>query len=341
MLVKQFFCQRKRHYITIISIVMAITLIMIVDTVSSNMQQALQQQLSDMSLDVSYLTIYKRQDSEQWKSVFSKQCEIFISYYSQNQDGYQLVGIDNDLQLVFPLEYEGRMINSSDVSSNDNVCVLGSGCLSYFNQPKIGDVIYLNSIPFTVIGILKEREQVMADFNHSVFVCKDFIREDYLERYYYKGDEKISNYLFDSDDYLLIEQGSTKKAFEMVIQFIVKLLSFLSGFSLIIAFVGLINNALSNLRNRVKEIGLKRTLGASTKEIFVEFLLENLLIVSVSFMISFLVTFIFLKGLDRTIQFNYQRILSMSLIIHSFAILCGLFSAYKASKITIIIALRQ
>jgi len=65
-----------------------------------------------------------------------------------------------------------------------------------------------------------------------------------------------------------------------------KTLLFLAYVSVIVAFAGLCGSMMSNIRERTYEIGVKKALGASRSQIFLQFLTEGIVIMTASVLLS-------------------------------------------------------
>jgi len=83
------------------------------------------------------------------------------------------------------------------------------------------------------------------------------------------------NNLYDFDvtipELLLKQQQRTKNIFNIV-------LGVIAGISLIVGGIGIMNIMLSSVMERIREIGLRQAIGASRKDIIVQFLAESTLI---------------------------------------------------------------
>lgn len=155
----------------------------------------------------------------------------------------------------------------------------------------------------------------------------------------------LTNRHSDIDDYrltipaaLLAQQKQTQAIFNMV-------MSCVAGISLLVGGIGIMNIMLATVLERTKEIGLLRAIGATRKNIQVQFITE-------SFTISILgglLGVVFGILLSEIIAFysNWAVSWSLSAIILSFSICAlvgltfGVYPAIKASKLDPIEALQS
>jgi putative ABC transport system permease protein len=137
------------------------------------------------------------------------------------------------------------------------------------------------------------------------------------------------NGLFDFDitipELLLKQQQRTKNIFNIV-------LGVIAGISLIVGGIGIMNIMLSSVMERIREIGLRQAIGATRKDIIVQFLAESTLISVSGGMVGILLG----VGLSLTITaiFEIKTVVSMFSIIIAFgvSVLVGISFGYLPAK---------
>jgi putative ABC transport system permease protein len=123
------------------------------------------------------------------------------------------------------------------------------------------------------------------------------------------------------------------------------IISIFAVFTFIIAAFGLLGLTFFVSRSRTKEIGLKKVFGSSEKSIVYSFLLNNLILVAVSALISFPVTLLIMK--NWLSNFPFRTNISSMIFINSFLISAiivlstALLYAYKATHINPVEALKH
>lgn len=120
----------------------------------------------------------------------------------------------------------------------------------------------------------------------------------------------------------------------------------IAGISLLVGAIGITNIMLASITERVREIGVRRAVGARTRDIFVQILIESVLVSLIGGLIGIIFSFGLIQILvwispDR----NTPSIQPMAIMISvTFAIVAGLVSgiypAWKASRLDPIQALR-
>ena len=122
------------------------------------------------------------------------------------------------------------------------------------------------------------------------------------------------------------------------------LLGGIASISLLVGGIGVMNVMLVSVAERIKEIGVRKALGARRSDILVQFLIEAL-VVSVIGGVLGIIGGIVLGELSTSIGFDF--IISQSIIYVSFlasmaiGLGFGIFPAYRASRLNPIDALRK
>jgi len=124
---------------------------------------------------------------------------------------------------------------------------------------------------------------------------------------------------------LLKQQQRTKKIFNIV-------LGVIAGISLIVGGIGIMNIMLASVMERIREIGVRQAIGASQKDIIVQFLSEST-IISVS---GGIIGILLGVALSKTITaiFDIKTIVSVFSIFISFgvSVLVGMIFGYLPAK---------
>lgn len=118
----------------------------------------------------------------------------------------------------------------------------------------------------------------------------------------------------------------------------VRLFSIIGIFILLIACINFTNLSTARASKRLKEVGIRKTLGAKRKSLIVQFLGESIMIVLISFLISFLLTIILLPFFNEIAGKQIPLSLNMELVSFSIALIlftgliAGVYPALYLSK---------
>jgi putative ABC transport system permease protein len=135
------------------------------------------------------------------------------------------------------------------------------------------------------------------------------------------------------------------KMFEKLLFIVAIVLLLIGGIALLVGGIGIANITIASVTERTSEIGLKRAIGATKKDILIQFLLESTLISITGGMIAIItvqaVSIIAVIILELPYQFNYRT----PLISLSSAIMIGIVSSFlpaqRASNLDPVEALRN
>jgi len=159
---------------------------------------------------------------------------------------------------------------------------------------------------------VKETEQLSATAN----VIKKMLLRRHSELY----DFEVT-----IPELLLKQQQRTKNIFNIV-------LGAIAGISLIVGGIGIMNIMLASVLERIREIGLRQAIGASRKDIIVQFLAESTLISVTGGIIGIIFGIALSKAI--TMIFDIKTIVSFFSILIAFGVsaVVGISFGYLPAK---------
>ena len=271
-----------------------------------------------------------------------------------------------------------RFLNMRDLKERKRVVFLGGEIAKeLFGRPDpIGETVMLDGIPFTVIGTMPKKLQTSMnngpDDRRAIIPFTTFqgiYGDKYLDEMIVKPmrfedgmyvEQEIrrvlgKKYQFDPEDERAVpmwnfieneQQGG--KVFKGINIF----LGVIGAMSLIIAGVGVANIMYVVAKERTREIGIKRAVGAKRSYIIFQFIFESLLIAFTGGTLGLLVSVGIIKLMwaipvsEGPMEFLGRPLLSESILFVSIALLtfigllAGFFPARKAASIEPVQALR-
>ncbi|MFH6995590.1 ABC transporter permease [Flavobacterium sp. FlaQc-48] len=299
--------------------------------------------------------------------------------YGKESGSYQYRGVDPDYGGVENIQIvQGRFINSNDLANNEKVATIGMKVKTdlFKDKDALGKEISINNVNFKVVGVFTdpggEREEARA-----------YLPKTTVQRAYGGGD-KISNLFFtlkktnDYDEALAQSEKFTQdikallrsknvvapdddsgiNAYNSVkdakqfydLNLYIRLFFWWVGICTIIAgVVGVSNIMLIIVKERTKEIGIRKALGASPFSIISMILHESIFITTIAGFVGLLASLLLLELVGPMVQSEYFRnpqvdfsVALTTLVLLVFAgALAGFFPAYRAAKIRPIVALRD
>ncbi|MBA3957053.1 MAG: ABC transporter permease [Parachlamydiaceae bacterium] len=270
---------------------------------------------------------------------------------------------------------EGRFLCDVDQQNRQLVCVLGhevAHALGPMGHP--GKTLRIENAPYQIVGVL-ERNQWKAsknlflankNLNQAIFIPlgsegplasplhpdTKVLSEIILQVKPHTNLNQTSNAIKsilrhqhgDYQDYqifipqeLLQQANQTQHTFNLV-------LGSIAAISLLVGGIGIMNMMLANVTERVREIGIRRALGATKQDIMLQFLTEAMLLtlfgacLGVLFGISFSFLIGYLAGWTTVVTI-WSVVLSV-VMASGVGICSGLYPAYKAAILHPIVALR-
>jgi putative ABC transport system permease protein len=269
---------------------------------------------------------------------------------------------------------EGRFFFAEEESSLARVIVLGATRARelFPDRDPIGETLKLSDIPFRVVGVLEERgSTAFSNPDVLVFVPLETAQKlllgiNYLNFARGKVDssenvdrtvEDITILLRDRHD---IEEGeqsdfsvrNTASALGVLTNITNVLKYFLiaiASIALLVGGIGIMNSMLISVSQRVREIGLRKAVGARPHHVITQFLIESSFItlaggligILFGILLSFLVALIIPRlGYDWEFLVPFSSVLIGFGVSFIIGIVFGLYPALKASKVSPMEALR-
>lgn len=267
--------------------------------------------------------------------------------------------IDQRSQLI-----EGRFFSDEEDRSQARVVVLGYSLREelFADQEALGQMINIGNSKYRILGVLEERGGLTAgflDFDMAVYLpvqtlqkrimgidhvlyfihqLEDVsIAEDTAEeiRFLMRERHEIDDPV--RDDFRVSTMDEAMEMVNMITGAITFLLLVIVLISLLVGGVGIMNIMYVTVSERTPEIGLRKSLGANSKDIIYQFLIEALLITFWGFLLGIIVglaiswLLIYLAndfGVNLVFIFPWQGII----VAFIFSIICGFLFGIKPAK---------
>ena len=283
-------------------------------------------------------------------------------------------GIDNGAQNIVSMELlYGRFINKADVASNENVCIVDENYAQniYKRSNVVGKTIEISLgghiESFTVIGVVKTGGSLIQGLIGNYIPCFVYMPYTTLKSYTGKSNfDQIAVKLKPdaNPDHTAKEikaclsgtSGSTenirvenlvaqREQLDQILGIVTLILSVIAGISLIVAGLSIMTVMLVSVSERTKEIGIKKSIGASRQKIMAEFLAESFLISSIGSGAG-VVAGVHLSLVGCLIlgippQLNIGMIVFSALFAVGVGVLFGVYPALQAAKLRPVDALRS
>src|ERR1041385_5489234 len=120
----------------------------------------------------------------------------------------------------------------------------------------------------------------------------------------------------------------------------------IAGISLLVGGIGIMNIMLASISERVREIGIRKSVGASTGDIFIQILVESVVIAMLGGLAGLATSFALVHMLSSFSPTENEPIVTVTAMMVAFGfsvlvgVLAGIFPAVKAARLNPIQALR-
>ena len=330
----------------------------------------------------STITTFKNKDVEEIAKIDN--IETHYSYitgqeiikYEGEAKSVMVFGYGGNAPLIEKMEIkEGRYYTVEEEDSISSVIVLGSEIKNFLfgDANALSEKVYLRGIPFEVVGVLEEKGVTFGfDMDSLVYIPtltmqKKLLGTDYIIGLSVKVNnldkidqtkEDIVSLLRerhsidspDEDDFTVMTMIDAQEMVGTVLSVITMLLAVIAAVSLLVGGVGITNIMYVSVVERTFEVGLRRAIGATKKDILYQFLFEATILtflggffgVIIGALVSYL---IYCAAISFGINWSYSVSLVSVILSLLFSALVGLFfgvyPAKKASEVDPIIAIRK
>ena len=270
---------------------------------------------------------------------------------------------------------EGRIFTQEEAKGFVDVAVIGSKVQEklFDNESALGQTIRIKNTTFRVIGILKSTGQLsFLNFDDAVFVPYSTAQQYIMGIKYFNrmvveadSDANVAGTVEDikatlradhnitdpaKDDFFVQTQESALQTVSTILNVLTLFLAAVAAISLVVGGIGIMNIMLVSVTERTREIGLRKALGATDRDILTQFLLEAIILtviggvigITLGGLFSFLISFI----LSHAFQLNWAFALPLTAVLlgigvaSAIGLVFGIYPARQAARKSPIEALR-
>ena len=285
-----------------------------------------------------------------------------------------VTGTTNDYFDLGNWKFEnGRSFEEEELNSGSRVAIIGKTVQKnlFDTDSPIDEVIRINKVPFTVIGLLDAKGgTAWADLDDTIIVPLKTAKQRLVAKKF-PGDQirsmtinvRSSDLLFKTEkdvdtvmrklhkisangnpDFVIRNYAQFLNARQESSRVMSILLATVAGISLIVGGIGIMNIMLVTVTERTKEIGVCMSVGAKKRDILLQFLIESLMISLIGGLIGIALGLGVIFGVSEYFKWkmslDYMSIVLSFIFSSSIGIIFGFYPARKAANLNPIDALR-
>lgn len=376
---------KTRSFLTALCIIIGITMVTVVDAVTTGMDETFDSSMAMLGTNVVYIEKWPWDDDQDWWEIAGRKemqidyvdflserskyasnvsasanTNVSIRYKENTADRVQMSGTTaNHLELQGLDIAEGRMYTQEEVRTAVNVVVVGASLKEalFEEQDALGKQIRIGGQRFIVIGVLEKQGSFLglgdADnvalipiysysqiygLRRGIQIGVKFPDETNFEKgqYEIEGLMRQARQLdaAEENDFAINKPEVFKEILEGFKNGLYSVGFGLVALSLLIGGIGVMNIMFVSVRERTKEIGIRKAVGAKSWEILTQFLIEAIAICIAGGIFGVLLASIATFFIDRafTATMNFGVIAIAFLICTMVGLVFGFIPAYRAAK---------
>lgn len=203
-----------------------------------------------------------------------------------------------------PVE-KGRYVSKADISTARRVIVLGPDAAHalFPGADAVGRQVTMSGVEFRVIGVFKAKGGAFgvspdAEVHIPVTAAQRLFGMQTITGFATRAESpdevdatgsKMVDALkrkYRGDEFTAVSQTEILGTIGRILSLLTLVLAAIAGISLLVGGVGVSNIMLVSVRERTKEIGLRKALGARQRDILAQFLLEAVMLTSIGGLIG-------------------------------------------------------
>ncbi len=278
-----------------------------------------------------------------------------------------------DMRSIIP-EQGGRFIDDVDLGERKRVALIGNEVkrLLFGDGEAVGRYIQVDQVPFLVVGVMQKKTQnssynrrdqdrvfIPASTFASVYGAYHLRNIIYTPKDPRKAEEVQDQvrsilgkkYRFDPSDRDAVWIWDTSEFDRFIFYFFLAFnlfMGLIGSFTLGVGGIGVANIMYIVVQERVKEIGVRRAVGARRRTIMVQFFAETMFIIAIGSSIGFLIAwgltaamqYIPIKDFVGTPEISFEVTASTVFVLAVIGLAAGLFPARRAANLNVVECLR-
>jgi putative ABC transport system permease protein len=292
-----------------------------------------------------------------------------VKYKNRNANGVRIIGTTDQFLYTGGITVgQGRFMTEMEAEGGRPICVIGSEVATnlFLREPALGNKIKVGQNSYEVVGVLEKQGNFLGQFsldNQVIIPVKQFI-SSFWRRPDYEIQVKVSDIsqLEEAkeemrsilrilrrvppgapDDFAINQQEQFISMFNRVTTTIAAVGLFITGLSLFVGGIGIMNIMFVSVAERTREIGLRKAIGAKRRTILVQFLIEAASICVLGGLLALTIAWPLTLVMSKFLPAVMSVTVAGIALLVSFAtgIVSGFFPAWRAARMNPVDALRN
>src|SRR3989338_3238252 len=284
---------------------------------------------------------------------------------SESSEIGDLFATSSDIFVMRNLEAEKGVVfdKGDDEKKTKNVVIGPKIAIKLFSSTDnaVGKTLKIENVAFKVTGVLKSKGGGGfggPDFDSFIYMpfrsALSFNPDKKIFTIYLKASDEnqipqlkedvkkslVKNY--DKDDFSVLEQNEILNAVSSIFAMLNSILVTIAAISLLVGGIGIMNIMFVSVMERTREIGIRRAIGATRKDILYQFLMEAVALSLAGGIMGLIFSFVTVMVIQRFFPalIDYFSVMTALIVSSAIGILFGIIPSRRAAYLTPVEAIR-